>query len=85
MSSLESEQRIRRLIDAGGVDLSALREDAALRSSIRIGTFETGMKFRFRCPICGNTVVNDQEMEPVCTGPHPSLDEHPHEPMVRVP
>jgi hypothetical protein len=36
----------------------------------------------FRCPVCGNTVRNDSDMEPLCTGPHPSLDEHPPEVMV---
>ncbi len=37
------------------------------------------------CPLCGNKCRTDGAgLEPVCTGPHPSLDEHPHEPMVRI-
>jgi hypothetical protein len=37
----------------------------------------------FRCPICANRVKHDGEgLEPCCTGPHPSLDEHPLEAMV---
>lgn len=38
----------------------------------------------FRCPRCGNRMRNDQGMEPMCTGPHPSLDEHEPTIMVRV-
>jgi hypothetical protein len=47
---------------------------------IDIGLFETGHKFRFRCLICGKVEVNDQRMEPVCTGPG-WTDTHPHEVM----
>lgn len=39
----------------------------------------------FRCPLCGNTARSEYAgLEPCCTGPHPSLDEHPMEVMVRV-
>lgn len=38
----------------------------------------------WRCPICGNRFRNDvMGIEPVCTGPNLSLDEHMMEPMVR--
>lgn len=31
----------------------------------------------FQCPVCKNKISNDAAaMEPLCTGPHPSLDEH---------
>jgi len=40
----------------------------------------------YRCLICGNRFGHDGAgLSPVCTGPHASLDEHPHEPMVREP
>jgi hypothetical protein len=39
----------------------------------------------FLCPLCGNRTRNDGAgLPPVCTGPHPSLDEHLPEPMVRI-
>jgi len=38
----------------------------------------------FRCPLCGARARNNQGMEPMCTGPHPSLDEHEPTVMVRV-
>lgn len=30
----------------------------------------------FRCSVCQNEHRTDQEYEPLCTGPHPLLDEH---------
>lgn len=37
------------------------------------------------CPMCGSrTRSNLAGMEPVCTGPHPSLDEHEMTPMMRA-
>ena len=38
----------------------------------------------FRCPVCANTFRNDDDYEPVCTGPHPSLDEHRPVVMIKV-
>jgi hypothetical protein len=38
----------------------------------------------FRCPLCRSVARNDAGMEPMCTGPHPSLDEHEPTVMVRV-
>lgn len=38
----------------------------------------------YRCPVCGNRYKTDVTgIEPVCTGPNLSLDEHIMEPMVR--
>lgn len=34
--------------------------------------------YHFRCPMCGNKVSNDSNMEPLCTGPS-WTDDHPHE------
>lgn len=51
-------------------------DDLHGRTLIEVGLFETGKKFRFRCPSCGNEVVNDQRMEPACTGPSWTND-HP--------
>lgn len=56
------------------------RVDEADQSLIEIGLFETGEKFKFRCPICGKVEINDQRMEPVCSGPG-WTDSHPHEVM----
>lgn len=39
----------------------------------------------FQCPVCGNRFRYDDEYEPMCTGPHPSLDEHEPAVMVRLP
>lgn len=52
-----------------------------LRPLVDTGIFETGQRFTFRCPVCGNTVTNDQRMEPACTGPS-WTDDHPMEVMV---
>lgn len=59
-------------------------EDPAVKVLADIGLFETGKKFRFRCAICGNVVVNDQRMSPACTGPSWTND-HPLEPMEEIP
>jgi len=32
--------------------------------------------FVFRCPLCANEFRYDDPYEPLCTGPHPTLDEH---------
>lgn len=38
----------------------------------------------FVCTVCGNQARNDAAaMAPMCTGPHPSLDEHEPTVMVR--
>lgn len=58
-------------------------EDEKPKALIETGLFETGAKFVFRCPLCGRQEVNDQRLEPVCTGPA-WRDEHPMEPMILV-
>jgi hypothetical protein len=65
-------------------ELRAVREEE-LRPLVEIGLFHTGTKFRYRCPVCRKIEANDQRLELVCTGPHPSLHEHPPEPMVSIP
>lgn len=47
----------------------------------RMGVYETGHKYRFRCPVCHNVAANDQGMEPLCTGPSWTDD---HEPTVMI-
>lgn len=68
-------KRERRAYDSG---------DPQAQAMVETGLFETGKKFIFRCPLCGNQVANDQRLEPVCTGPSSWRDEHPMEPMVLV-
>lgn len=66
----------------GGIDLSRIEdpeEKFAVASEIRAGVHETGHKFLYECPLCGNRFANDQEMEPMCTGPSWTDD---HEPTV---
>ena len=42
--------------------------------------------FEFECPVCRNRARNDaRDMPPLCTGPHPSLDEHPPTLMALLP
>lgn len=73
-----AQQRLLRF-RRGGVDLSRLdpEERDPLLAEVRIGLapIKRG-KFVFRCPTCGNRFESDQEMEPLCTGPNASLDEH---------
>lgn len=39
----------------------------------------------FRCPVCGNKARSDATgIEPACTGPNPSTDDHPMTVMARV-
>lgn len=38
----------------------------------------------FTCPVCANRARGDDAYEPICTGPHPSLDEHEPAVMVRT-
>lgn len=40
----------------------------------------------YRCPVCGKCERSEfgGMVEPCCTGPHPSLDEHEMTPMMRV-
>lgn len=33
--------------------------------------------FVFRCPICGKRFDNDSAIEPLCSGPSESRDDHP--------
>lgn len=39
------------------------------RPEVEIGIYQTGRKFRYRCPVCQKVEYNDQRMEPCCTGP----------------
>jgi hypothetical protein len=49
-----------------------------------LGTTKRGAAV-FACPVCANRVTHDGTgIGPVCTGPHPSLDEHDHTEMVLV-
>ncbi len=75
-----SRREIDRWKALGGVDLAAIEdpeERFTVTSHLRVGVHQMGVTFRFRCPMCGNRMDNDQMMQPMCTGPHPSLDEHP--------
>lgn len=53
------------------------------KALIETGLFETGARFVYRCPLCSNQAVNDQRMEPMCTGPG-ATDDHPPEIMILV-
>jgi hypothetical protein len=56
-----------------GVNLNSLDPDDW--DDLILGTGPTG--FEFVCPTCKSRYRNDAEnMPPLCTGPHPSLDEH---------
>lgn len=75
----EMEQRIRRFELLGGVDLARLEPEARqpVLAKARIGTAHLARaQFAFRCQMCGNQVVLDSEMEPMCTGPS-WTDDHP--------
>lgn len=41
-------------------------------------------KYTYLCHMCGKKEYGDDAYPPACTGPHPSLDEHPMEPMVTL-
>lgn len=75
------EERVRRFERLGGIRLDPA--DHGLLAAVRTGVAETHHGFRFRCPMCGNEAVNDQEMAPACTGPS-WTDDHAPEPMVLV-
>ena len=60
-------------------------ERLAFRFDTIAGVAPQGKGIDFKCPLCGGRARNDQGMEPMCTGPHPSLDEHPPTIMRRVP
>lgn len=63
----------------GEVDYMASRFDHLVLGPVKRGVVE------FLCPVCKNRVRTDGDgMEPACTGPHPSLDEHPLTPMRKV-
>lgn len=38
--------------------------------------------FIYRCPLCGARFRFDDFYEPMCTGPHPSQDDHAPEVMI---
>ena len=81
-----AQERIERFERLGGVDLSRLdpEEERMLFPEIRTGVAQHKKAvFHFRCPICGRVETNDQDLEPLCTGPS-WTDDHPHEPMIRV-
>lgn len=75
----EAEGRLDRFRRLGGVDLSRLEqgERETLEAEARLGLAAVKRgKYVFRCPSCGNRFENDQELEPLCTGPNAGLDEH---------
>lgn len=75
-----SPREVERWKALGGIDLSAIEdpeERFVTASHLRVGVHQMGTGFTFKCPMCGTTMLNDQMMQPLCTGPHPSLDEHP--------
>lgn len=82
----ETEARLQRFKDVGGVNLTELEpeERQAIESLVIVGLQPHKRAiFHYVCPICGNRTTNDQGMEPGCTGPS-WLDEHPLEPMIEV-
>lgn len=44
--------------------------------------FPYGKVWTFRCPLCAKAYTYDEPGEPLCTGPHETLDEHPVETML---
>lgn len=83
----EANERVERFLAFGGVDLEGLdpeqREETLAYTRVGLGEIRDGV-YRFRCPECGNVFDNDRDMEPLCTGPNLSLDEHEPTMMVRV-
>lgn len=82
----QAAERIERFKRLGGVELSRLEPEQkqGLVFAIRGGTADYKRAiFRFRCPLCGNTATNNQDMEPMCTGPS-WTDDHPPEVMQRI-
>jgi lipopolysaccharide biosynthesis regulator YciM len=80
---VEAQERVRRFERMGGVPLGNLEpeEKHDLLAEVRTGIAKYKRTiFRYRCPMCGNVVTNDQEMPPACTGPG-WQDVHPIEPM----
>jgi hypothetical protein len=76
---LEAERRIQRFVRLGGVDLRGVSAvDSPLVAEVHVGIahLQRG-KLRFRCSTCWNEVENDQEMEPLCTGPSWTDDHEP--------
>lgn len=77
-----ARERIQRFLRLGGVPLKGNHD---LQAEVRSGIAEhRGAVFTFRCPLCGRVERNNQDMEPLCTGPS-WTDDHPGEPMARVP
>lgn len=71
--------RVRRFQQTGGGDLARLdpEERHLLLAEVRVGlALAKKGWYTFECPVCRNRADSDQEAEPMCTGPHPSLDEH---------
>ena len=63
----------------GDSEAIALRFDRLVLDPVKRGVVV------FVCPVCKNRTRTDGNgMEPACTGPHPSLDEHPLTPMRKV-
>lgn len=79
----ELEARIRRFERLGGVDLSRCDFEDPLPREVRVGIAEMPKGIRFRCPLCSRIEVNNQDMEPMCTGPS-WTDDHVPEVMIRV-
>lgn len=73
----ETERRIRQFKALGGAVLVA--DDDVLNAHVHIGVAEHKRAFVFQCSICGRVERNNQDMEPLCTGPQWTDD---HEPTV---
>lgn len=77
-------ERVRRFERLGGVDLSRLEPEdrSVLLGAVRGGVANLRKAtFRFECPVCRKIFEQDQEMEPMCTGPSWTDD---HEPTIMV-
>lgn len=82
-----ASERIARFERLGGVNLARLdpEERDLVVPTIQSGTITLKKAiFWYRCLLCGNKASNDQEMEPLCTGPN-WTDDHPPEVMQCIP
>lgn len=84
--SKETQERIEQFERMGGVDLRKLDplESHDLLAEVRTGiAFFNKAVFEFECLLCGRVERNNQDMEPLCTGPS-WTDDHVPEVMVRL-
>lgn len=76
----QTERRIAQFKAVGGVEF--VPEDKALEALVHIGVAEhRQVVFTFQCPLCSRIERNNQDMEPMCTGPAWTND---HEPTIMV-